>query len=355
MQSLHRIVERKMYLNSTLNEEYLEYPYHCFCEENPRFISKNLLHSLLSNEVSPYALENHDEILQAFRGFRIYTDLEAVQLYEVSNAYAYELALRTQRVKAMLHSATKDSSFIAHQSDEIWIDIKEALVFEHTRYNDNVSWSNDPWWNTTPRKTLPAIKVPSSKTDYLPINLNMYLPENELRELLKAYVSNLKQMRETKPIKDNEDNLYSKLASTVKLIRGKNKMPVGWHHFIDKIKKPNTKTLKLAECFFAYDMLELGFETENIASALENHRAMILAKLNFELIGKDEEVFTIEDAKLMLADIDPAKTITKWHKEISHLAKSGQYKNIVSSSNPGLLSTENYLTNTTPTIYYDLE
>lgn len=341
-------------MNSILNEECLKYPYHCFCEENPRFISKHLIRSLLRDEIAPSELTNNDEILQAFRGFRIYTDLETVQLYEVSNAYAYEVALRTQRVKEVLYASTKGSSFVAHQSDEIWIDIKEALTFEHTRYDDNISWSDDPWWSSTPKKALPEVKVPSSKTDYLPINLNMYLPQNELAELLKGYIDNLETMREGKYTEDGNDNLNSKLTTSIKLIRSAKNIIKHYHQFIGKIEKPNTKILKLVECFFAYDMMELGFEPEHIARVIEHHRAIILIKLNSELIGEDKEVFTIEDAEQMVANVD-TKTIIKWHDEIYNLVKNGQYKNIVSSSSPSLLSTEGYLTNTTPIEYYDPE
>lgn len=355
MRNWHLIAVKRTYLNSIANEECLKYPYHCFCEESPRFISSHLIHSLFRDEVNPSNLKNDDEILQAFRGFRIYTDLETVQLYELSNAYAYEVALRTPRVKEMLHLSIQGSSFINQISDEIWIDIKEALTFEHTRYDDNVSWSDDPWWSSVPKKTLPDVRVPSSVTDYLPINLNMYLPKNELRELLKAYIDNLEKMREKKPSKDKEDNLYNKLASSIKLIRTENNILGRCHQFIGKIEKPNTKILKLAEYFFAYDMMKLGFEPENIARAIERHRAIILVSLNSELTGQDKEVFTIEDAEQMVANVDPAKTIIKWHEEIYNLAISGQYKNIVSSCSPSLLSTDDYLTNTTPREYYDPE
>lgn len=341
-------------MNFTLNEGCLKYPYHCFCEKNPRFISRYLIHSLLRDEVAPSELTNNDEALEAFRGFRIYTDLETVHLYEVSNAYAYEVALRTQRVKEILHASTKGSSFVAHQSDEIWMNIKETLTFEHTRYDDKVSWSDDPWWSSTPKKVLPEVKVPSHKTDYLPVNLNMHLPKNELVALLKGHIDNLKKMRERKHTKGGNDDLNSKLTTSIKLICSKKNMMKRCHQFISKIKKPNTKILKLAECFFAYDMMELGFEPEHIARVIEHHRAIILVKLNSELTGQDKEVFTIEDAEQMVANVD-AKTIVKWHDEIYSLVKSGRYKNIVSSSSPSLLSTDDYLANTTPREYYDPE
>ena len=324
------------------NKEYLEFPYHFFCEKHPRFIGKNLLHDLVNNEISPSSLTNDDEILQAFRGFRIYTDLEKVRLYEISNAYAYEVALRTQRVKDLFYSSLEASSFEARQSDEIWIDIKEALKFENARYHNGKSRSKGLLWRSIPETTLPEVRVPSNKTDYLPINLNMYLPEKELKELLLAYVTKLEQMRARKPVNDKREQFYSNLMSNVKLIRNKKNIHSVCYPFIEKIKRPDTNTLKLTECFFAYDMIEFGFNPKSIATALENARAYMLFNTNRNLHGNDGELFSIADAEGMIAGID-TKTIKSWHKDISALVENGLYKDLISSSNPDILSTEGYL------------
>ena len=346
MQSLHLTVERMMYMNSMQSEHCLKFPYHCFCKRNPRFISENLLYGLLDNEEIPSNLKNQGEILQAFRKFRLYTDLESIHLYELSNAYAYETALRTERVKDMFQDALRGSTFVVLQSDEVWIDIEEALKFENHRYDDNIAWSKKVWWSTSPQKTLPEIKVPPEETDYLPISLNMYLPENELKKLLLAYIENLEVMRAKKALKKDDTEIYRKVVtSNIKMIHTKNTMINEFHKLIGKIKKPDAKTLKLAEYFFTYDMMEFGFSPEDIAQAIKNHRLKLLITLNGE--GLKEEL------EEMLAFVDPAKTIIKWHQEIQTFIKDEGYKRFISPNTPGLLSADGYITKNTSIKYYD--
>jgi len=329
-------------MNNSETEEYQNFPYHYFCDKHPRFTGKNLIYSLVQSETSLSNLNNHDENLQAFRKSSIYTDLEKVRLYEISNAYAYEIALRTQRVKDLFYSSLQASSFETRQSDEIWIDIKEALKFENTRYSNSKSRSKGVFWSCIPETTLPEVRVPSNETDYLPINLNMYLPEKELKKLLLAYVTKLEQMRNRKPVNAKREQLYSNLISNVKLIKNTKNMQSICHQFIKKLNRPDTNTLKITECFFAYDMIEFGFNPKNIATALESARAHMLFNVNRDLHGNDGTAFSIDDSVSMITDIDP-KTIRGWHKEISALVENGLYKDLISSSNPDLLSTEGYL------------
>lgn len=329
-------------MNNSETEEYKNFPYHYFCDKHPRFTGKNLIYSLVKSGTSLSDLKNHDENLQAFRKSSIYTDLEKVHPYEISNAYAYEIALRTQRVKDLFNSSLQASSFEIRQSDEIWIDIEEALKFENTRYTNSKSQSKGLFWNCIPETTLPEVRVPSNETDYLPINLNMYLPENELKKLLLAYVTKLEQMRDRKPVNAKREKLYSNLISNVKLIRSMKNMHSICHQFIKKLNRPDTNTLKLTECFFAYDMIEFDFKPKSIATALESARAHMLFNANRDLRGNDGEAFSIDDSVGMITNIDP-KIIRRWHKDISALVENGLYKDIISSSNPDLLSSEGYL------------
>ncbi len=278
-----------------------------------------------------------------YRKLHIYTNLEEVQSYELSNAYAYEIALRTPTVKDGLRSIQKQgSTHLPSFTEKTWLDAKEVLLFENIRCNDKAQHQFNSVETLLAKRTFPEIKVPSDKTEYYPIHLNMFLPENELKSLLKEYINNIEKMKfKRKHLSKTMQTLFGVLKTSSKLMRKKSNVPSVHHSVMENIEKPNTMNLKFAETFFAYDMIELGFNPHDIAQAIERYRLQILIGLNHTLL-KSKNV-PLSDLKNMLAVVEAKKTALKWHEYIQNFITEDQYKYIISPIETSLLSTDGYL------------
>ena len=335
MQNLHQTVEKRMYLNSTQNHnDLLEKPYHYYYEHTPRFTSKDTFHSLFQNMGKPLSATDEKDALQIFRSLRFYSDLERVKRYEISNAYAYEAALRTTAVKEMLvkalnHPLRNIDEILFH--DQYWLDVYQVLKFESARYLDTgrikikKKFQGTREEELSPKKTLPVLHVPSDMTEYVPVQLNMFLPEKELIGLLEGYIEKLKEKRSQMPHLKNTGMLTSQYVSNVKLMRNKNNIVKDFQNIRDKVEKPDSISLKLSEMYFAYDMVELGFDRISIAESIQSHRISLLYRLN-----KDYEKKYHEDIQGVIEEIvgkvDPNKTIDKWHTEIKKIIVGQRYK-----------------------------
>ena len=325
------------------NKSKQKYSLHHYCDNSPRYISNDVCIAIWDHLSKQRIQKKVDGALHIYRKLHLYTDLEKIQSYELSNAYAYEIALRTPTVKDGLRSIQEQSNTqLSSFTEKTWLDAKEVLLFENIRCNDKAQRQFNNVETLLAKRTLPEIRVPSDKTEYYPIHLNMFLPKNELKTLLEEYVHNIEKMKfKRKHLSETMHTLFGELKASSKLMRKKANVPQVQHSVMENIEKPNTMNLKFAETLFSYDMIELGFNPHDIAQAIERYRLQILIDLNHTLL-KTKNV-PLSDLKNMLAVVEAKKTALKWHKDIQNFITEDQYKYIISPKETNLLSTDGYL------------
>ena len=324
-------------------------PYRYYYENTPRFVTRDILNDMWREE--PQLTEKDVDaidILHLYRRLKIYTDLENINTYEQSNVYAYELALRTEFVKSDIKSAINLSGTLDEldkPNKDSWLNYKEVIIFENSRYETGERrLSRRPSSDMMPKRTFPLISVPADETEYLPIHLNMFLPLQELKAFLEAYIDNIQKSRKKINASENRDTIFSALKSNIKLIKPQNNISKDFKTLPQTLEKPNTNLLKIAEYFFSYDMVCLGFSLETIAQAIEDYRVDKLVQLN-----QDTDR---EDIEQVIASVDTHKTVKRWYDEIRELVNKKRYKNVVAPIHNSDLSMDDYISDNGNEIFY---
>jgi hypothetical protein len=244
---------------------------------SPRYIHGDVVEKMMRHEIdvnkdggSPFM--SIGEFLDATRRLKFYADLENVFPYEITNVYSYEFALRTKGVKRHLkqrEGTDLDQMAYVPQGDDYWFDIDIVMKFERLRYDihylKTVGWKQKKWYDKSPKETFPKVEVPGSETEYAELKLNMYLPKDELVSYLEAYIENLEVAKHDN---DEHKTLSKHVKSKIKIMKPKNNIPKSYHDIIGRLKRPRClKAFKMAETFYAYDMVSMGFDLILITTA----------------------------------------------------------------------------------------
>ena len=208
-----------------------------------------------------------------------------------------------------------------------------------------------------PPRTLPEIEITFSREFIYPLRLNMYLPQNEVTALLEAFHQKVADMKdgnryyiERSDVTFKEKNALDELRSKVKIFTTKSNIhDKEVREMVDKklLITPNLLTLKLADVYFAYDMMTMDFKADDVAEAIHQYRTKLLYRLNKDndkaMALLDEEDRTPSTFELAVAKTD-GKTVRKWQKELRDiLATDRGHELFVAPRHAGPLSTEGYL------------
>jgi hypothetical protein len=149
-------------------------------------------------------------------------------------------------------------------------------------------------------------------------------------------------MKVAKNDNDEHETLSKHVKSKIKIMKPQRNIPDIYHDILGRLKKPRClKAFKMAETFYAYDMVSMGFDEKDIADAVKRYRAKTMYRLNKSLeMHLDEKDFY----EMLLVDVEPQKTIRAWYELSKDIVDTGQYKRVVAPKRTtDSLSDEGYL------------
>lgn len=215
-----------------------------FSQNSPRYLSTEQRTKYFRKE-SEWKIDrigNFDCLLY-YRDMSIYTDLEEIQDYEISNTYAYELALRTASfndeflIYLTKDKREKDARSLTGYSDgfkeRFLIDPKECMDFEYdlefkeTRKDSLIRRSNEQDMLVRPEFSRPQLCTPNSENmSKISVTLSLALSEQELVALIKTYKNKYEIFKQRRPLifGYHEKLIVKYFNSKVKFIRTQNQI-----------------------------------------------------------------------------------------------------------------------------------
>ncbi len=290
--------------------------------------------------------DNLYEINVETRMHAIYTEIENFSKYELSNAIAYEMALRNVKVKEILDHAESNSKYpprlntnrdtkdIARK--EYCLSIDDVLYFEAIGKVRRSQEENNAFniKSIAPRYSRPILN-PSSCTEatsMLPLQINFGVEESQVHalfdELAKQYSKYLKGHEDFWEVTNIGNDLLKsqpKILSTASRVEKIDK-EAALLLLKEKVKVPNKLLeISIANMFFAYDMRKkFNASYTLIADTIKLYHIHLLQESNPEINQGKLDIIASRP--------DPSKTVKPWVESMSKFIEDCKYKQLISFS-----------------------
>lgn len=293
-----------------------------------------------------YSTDNLYEINVETRMHPIYTEIENFSKFELSNAIAYEMALRNEKVKEILNHAESNSKYPQRLNTNkdikdiaktaYCLSIDDVLHFEAT---GNVRRSQEENNAFNIRSITPAYSRPilnpslcTEATSMLPLQINFGVEESQVHalfdELSKQYSKYLKRHEHFWEVNNIDNDLLKsqpKILSTVSRVEKIDK-EAALLLLNGTVKVPsNLLEISIANMLFAYDMKKsFNISYKLIADTIKLYHIHLLTENN-QGISQDK-------LDIIASRPDPSKTVKSWVENMSSFIDDCKYKQLISFS-----------------------
>jgi len=291
----------------------------------------------LRDELATDSTDNLYEINVETRMHAIYTEIENFSTYELSNAIAYEMALRNVKVKEILNDAVNSNSNIKDIGrTDYCVPIDDVLHFEATGEIRRSQEDNNRFniKSIIPKYSRPILNpnLCSDGASMLPLQINFGVEESQIHalfdELLNQYSKYVKRNEDFWEVTNTENDLLKsqpKFLSTVSRVEKIDK-EAALLLLTGKVKVPkNLLEISIANMFFAYDMRKrFNISYTLIADTIKLYHIHLL-KENNQGISQDK-------LDIIASRPDPSKTVKPWVESMSRFIEDCKYKQLISFS-----------------------
>ena len=287
--------------------------------------------------------DNLYEINVETRMHPIYTEIENFSKYELSNAIAYEMALRNEKVKEILNHAESNFRFSQQLSTnkgiaktKYCLSVDDVLHFEATGNVRRLPEENNRFniKSITPSYSRPILdsSLCGRSSSMLPLQINFGVEEAQVHalfeELTEQYLKYLKNQESFNEISHIENDLLKsqpKILSTVSRVEKIDK-EAALLLLKGTVKVPgNLLEVSIANMFFAYDMKKnFNISYTLIADTIKLYHIYLLEKNN-QGISQDK-------LDIIASRPDPSKTVKPWIEDMSAFIENCKYKQLISFS-----------------------